>query len=116
VFFNADVPEFLENDDTVLVLSTTFSTATIKWTPAITLPIAAVTSYIIQVYDDTGLNGVYSTDDGDTLNFTISELEPTTKYYINVKAINTVGQSVPTRNISIITQRFSKQHLYSYHR
>ena len=58
---------FTENNDTILVLSKNFSTTTIEWTPATTLPIAAFTSYIIHVYDDTGLNGVYSTNDGDML-------------------------------------------------
>jgi len=111
----AGVPEFSESDGIVSVLSTTFSSATIEWTPATTSPIAAVSSYIVRAYNDTGLHGVYSTNDGDTLNLTISELEPSTKYYINVAAINIVGPSAPTRNISLITRQFSKQHVYLYH-
>ena len=49
------------------------------------------------------MTGVYSTDDGDTLNLTTNELEPSTKYYINEVAINSVGQST-TRNISLTTR------------
>ena len=109
-----DVPEFSESDNIVSVLSTTFSTATIEWIPATTLPNAAVSGYIIRAYDDMGLQGVYQISDGNTLNFTISELEPSTQYYINVVASNIVGQSAPTGNISLTTRAFGKDSLYLY--
>jgi len=105
----ADVPVFSESDNIISVLSTTYSTATIKWMPATTLPIAAVNRYIIHAFNDMGFQRDYSTSDGDTLNFTINELEPSTKYHINVVAINTVGQSAPTGNISLTTRAFGKQ-------
>jgi len=107
-----DVPEFLESDSIISVLSTTYSTATIKWIPATTLHIAAVSRYIIRAYDDKSLKGLYSTTDGDALNITINELEPSTKYYLNIVAINTVGQSAPTRNISLTTRAFGKQYIF----
>jgi len=105
----ADVPKFSESDNIVSVLSTTYSTATIRWLPATTLSIAAVNRYIIHVYNDMGFRRDYSTNDGDTLNFTINELKPSTIYHINVVAINTVGQSAPTGNISLTTRAFGKQ-------
>jgi len=106
--FCVDVPEFPQNESTISVVSTTHSTIVIQWQPATTLPIATVTRYRIHVYDSYGLKGVYSTSDGNTLNYTIKELRPSTLYKINIIAINGLGQSSPTTNISVLTKTFGK--------
>ena len=92
----------------ISAISATYSTITIQWEPATTLPIAEVNRYIIHVYDYNGLNGVYTINDGNTLNFTIDELQSSTLYYINIVAINVIGQSSPTTNTSVSTKTFSK--------
>ncbi|XP_065912049.1 titin-like isoform X2 [Dysidea avara] len=102
----ADVPEFPQNESMISAISATYSTITIQWEPATTLPIAEVNRYIIHVYDYNGLNGVYTINDGNTLNFTIDELQSSTLYYINIVAINVIGQSSPTTNTSVSTKTF----------
>ena len=110
--FCVDVPEFPQNESIISVINATYSTIAIKWQKATTLPIAAVTRYIIHVYDYNGLNGIYSTNDGNTLNFTVKELQSSTQYYINIIAVNIIGQSSPTTNTSIATKTFSKHTIY----
>ncbi|XP_065912066.1 protein sidekick-like isoform X2 [Dysidea avara] len=105
----ADVPEFPQNESIISAISATYSTITIQWEPATTLPIAEVNRYIIHVYDYNGLNGVYTINDGNTLNFTINELQSSTLYYINIVAINVIGQSSPTTNTSVSTKTFTLQ-------
>jgi len=108
VLFCADVPEFPQNESTISVVSTTHSTIVIQWKPAKTLPIATVTRYRIYVYNKNGFKRVYSTSDGNTLNYTIKELRSSTLYKINIIAINDLGQSSPTTIITVLTKTFGK--------
>lgn len=98
-------PEFQQNEDIISVVNTTVSSIAIQWQPATTFPIVPVTKYIISLYSDTGLLNTFQFLTNVTmLSFTITQLEASTTYHISIVAVNRIGTSEPTANLTVITQ------------
>lgn len=98
------------------MVNTTVSSISIQWQPAISFPIAPTTKYIINLYDDTGLqNTVEFFANVTMLHFTFSELEASTNYHISIVAVNLIGASKPTANFTVNTKSLSMYvYVYTY--
>ena len=102
------VPEFQKNENIISVVNTTVSCISIQWQPAITFPIVPVIKYIITLYNDRGLQDTFEFFTNVTiLSFTLSELEASTTYHISIVAVNFIGTSKPTTNITVNTRSLS---------
>ena len=101
-------PEFQRNDNIVSVVNTTVSSITIQWQPAITFPMVPIIKYIISLYDDRRLQDTFDFVANVTLlSFTLNELEASTTYHISLVAVNFIGASRPTPNITVNTRSLS---------